>query len=76
MLMFAEVLKKARGEQNISLYELARRTGYTLTAFSNYEKGRRIPKLDAACMMVLCVATLQHRTELNRSSNRRLNLHQ
>lgn len=49
MLMFAEVLKKARDEQNISLYELARRTGYTLTALSNYEKGRRIPKLDAAC---------------------------
>lgn len=48
MLMFAEVLKKARDEQNISLYELARRTGYTLTALSNYEKGRRIPRLDVA----------------------------
>lgn len=52
MLMFAAVLKKARDEQQISLYELARRTGYTLTALSNYEKGRRIPRLDAACKIL------------------------
>ena len=49
MLMFSEVMKQARVKRGISLYELARRTGYTITALSNYEKGKRIPRFDAAC---------------------------
>lgn len=49
MLMFSEVMKHARVKRGISLYELAKRTGYTITALSNYEKGKRIPRFDVAC---------------------------
>lgn len=56
-MKFSEFMRAARGD--MSLYELAKRTGITAQQLANYERGRSKATVDKAAAICRALSTLR-----------------